>query len=151
MLISVINLAQPKIADAEMQKAIRAINIQIAEDFAPYWQFGARLRLEGPVGGKPDAKRLEEIRDLCRHGRGRRKEMIRASDDARLPEANKLIDSLKTEQARGSFEIAVYYEKKGRWQGAKIYYNDVLQKGPESKYAEAARTRIDEINKRTRP
>jgi len=46
MLISVINLAQPKIADAELQKAIRAINIQIAEDFAPYWQFGARLRLE---------------------------------------------------------------------------------------------------------
>lgn len=72
-------------------------------------------------------------------------------DDARNPEANKLIDSLKTEQARGSFEIAVYYEKKRRWQGAKIYYNDVLQKGPESKYAEAARMRIDEINKRTRP
>jgi len=62
MLISVINLAQPKIADAELQKAIRAINIQIAEDFAPYWQFGARLRLEGPVAGNPDAKRLEEIR-----------------------------------------------------------------------------------------
>jgi hypothetical protein len=35
MLISVINLAQAKIAHAEPQKAIRAINIQIAEDFAP--------------------------------------------------------------------------------------------------------------------
>lgn len=62
MLISVINLAQPKIADADLQKAIRAVNVQIAEDFAPYWQFGARLRLEGPVGRKPDSKRLDEMR-----------------------------------------------------------------------------------------
>jgi hypothetical protein len=62
MLISVINLAQAKIADADLQKAIRAINLQIAEDFEPYWQFGARLRLEGPVVGKPDKKRLDEMR-----------------------------------------------------------------------------------------
>jgi hypothetical protein len=62
MLISVINLAEPTIEDADLQRAIRAINIQIAEDFEPYWQFGARLRLEGPIGRKPDRKRLEEMR-----------------------------------------------------------------------------------------
>ena len=70
-------------------------------------------------------------------------------DDARVSEAKKIIDSLKTEQARGSFDIAQYYERKHRWQGAKIYYNEVLQKDPESKYARIAAARIVEINKRT--
>jgi hypothetical protein len=37
MLISVINLAEPTIEDADLQRAIRAINIQIAEGFAYLW------------------------------------------------------------------------------------------------------------------
>src|SRR5260221_10640390 len=49
MLISVINQTNgPKrITDDELQKVIRVINRQIAEDFEPYWGMGARLRLEG--------------------------------------------------------------------------------------------------------
>jgi outer membrane protein assembly factor BamD len=69
-------------------------------------------------------------------------------DDPRLPEAQKISDSLKTEQARGSFDIARFYEKNRRWEGAKIYYNEVLLKDPSSKFADAARKRIDAINKR---
>jgi outer membrane protein assembly factor BamD (BamD/ComL family) len=72
------------------------------------------------------------------------------ADDARVPEARKLIESLKTEQARGSFDIAKYYERHGRWEAAKIYYNDVLSKDPNSKYAESARRRFDAIIKRGR-
>jgi hypothetical protein len=37
MNISVINHASGKITDEEVQHVIRAINRQIAEDFAPYW------------------------------------------------------------------------------------------------------------------
>jgi outer membrane assembly lipoprotein YfiO len=70
-------------------------------------------------------------------------------EDTRVGEAKKLVESLKTEQARGSFEIAQYYEGKHRWAGAKIYYNEVLQKDPESKYASLARVRIESINKRS--
>jgi outer membrane protein assembly factor BamD len=70
-------------------------------------------------------------------------------EDTRVGEAKKIIDSLKTEQARGSFEVAQYYEKKHRWRGALIYYNEVLSNDPGSKYAELARRRIDEIKKRT--
>jgi len=70
-------------------------------------------------------------------------------DDTRVSEAKKLMESLRAEQARGSYEIAQYYEKKRRWAGAKIYYNEVLQKDPESKYASLAKSRIDSINKRT--
>jgi outer membrane protein assembly factor BamD len=67
--------------------------------------------------------------------------------DKRVPEAQKKINALKTEQARGSYEIARYYERRHRWEGAKIYYNDVLSKDPNSQYAEESRQRIDAITK----
>jgi outer membrane assembly lipoprotein YfiO len=69
-------------------------------------------------------------------------------DDKRVGEAQKMVDQLRTEQARGSFEIAKYYEKRHRLRGALIYYNEVLLKDPGSKYAESARQHIDEIKKR---
>ena len=65
--------------------------------------------------------------------------------DKRVPEAQKRIGSLKTEQARGSYEIARYYEKRRKWEGAKIYYNDVLSKDPDSELGAEARRRIDSI------
>ena len=57
-------------------------------------------------------------------------------------------DSLKTEQARGSLDIARFYERQRRWEGAKIYYNEVLRTDPGSKYADIARERMDAIRKR---
>jgi len=69
-------------------------------------------------------------------------------EEPRVPEAKRIIESLKTEQARGSFEIAKFYEKKHRWEGAIIYYNDVLLKDQGSKYGTIARQRIDVIKKR---
>src|SRR5262249_38961332 len=68
-------------------------------------------------------------------------------DDPRVTEAKKTIRTLRTEQARGSYETAQYYEKKKRWDGAKIYYNEVINKDPESTYAALALSRIDAINK----
>lgn len=52
MIISVFNLSHGAITDIRMQKVIRAINIQIARDFEPYWGFGATLRLEGHTARK---------------------------------------------------------------------------------------------------
>ena len=69
--------------------------------------------------------------------------------DPRVAQAQKNIQALKTEQARGSFQTALYYEKKKRWDGALVYYNEVLIKDPTSKYAEQAKQRIDAIKKRT--
>jgi outer membrane protein assembly factor BamD len=70
-------------------------------------------------------------------------------DDQRVSEARDIISSLKAEQARGSFRIARFYEKRKRWQGALVYYSDVLNKDPHSQYAEEAKKRIDNIKKRT--
>ena len=68
-------------------------------------------------------------------------------NDKRVTEAQKIIDSLKTEQARGSFKIAQYYEKRKRTDGALIYYNEVVLKDPNSPYAEQAKQRIASIKK----
>lgn len=68
--------------------------------------------------------------------------------DNRVPEAQKLIGSLKVEQARGSFQTAKFYEKNKKWDGALIYYNEVLLRDPESQLAATARNRIDSLKKR---
>ena len=75
--------------------------------------------------------------------------MTRYPDDPRAREAQNLKGALKTEQSRGSFEVARFYEKKKRWQGALIYYNEAYLRDPNSPYAEQARQRIDAIKKRT--
>ena len=68
--------------------------------------------------------------------------------DPRVTQAQEYISALKGEQARGSFDIARFYEKKSRWKGAKIYYNEVLANDPGGRYADAARQRIDAINRK---
>ena len=70
-------------------------------------------------------------------------------DDPRVEQAQQQIAALKTEQARGSLIIARFYEKKKKWDGALVYYNDVILKDPQSTYAEQAKQRIEEIKVRT--
>lgn len=72
-------------------------------------------------------------------------------NDPRVTDAQKTITALKTEQARGSFQIARFYEKYKRWSGALVYYNEVLVLDPNSVYAAPARQRIEELKKRTQP
>ena len=70
------------------------------------------------------------------------------NEKERGDEAKEIISSLRTEQAKGSFQIAQFYEKKKRWRGALVYYNEVVALDPNSQYAEKARQRIEELNKR---
>lgn len=62
MIISVINHSNGLIKDEELECAIRAINRQIAEDFEPYWSFGAKLRLEGRSETRPSKESLADMR-----------------------------------------------------------------------------------------
>jgi len=62
MIISVINHSKGLITDEELERAIRAINRQIAEDFEPYWSFGATLRLEGRSETRPSKETLADMR-----------------------------------------------------------------------------------------
>ena len=69
-------------------------------------------------------------------------------NDARVPKAKETMGLLKGEQARGSYDIARFYEKRNKWNGALVYYNEVLLQDPNSPYAAQARQRIDDIKKR---
>ena len=69
-------------------------------------------------------------------------------NDSRIPDAQKRIESLKVEQARGAFETAKFYEKRKKWKAAVIYYNVANNVDRSSAYAEIARMRIEELNKR---
>lgn len=62
MIITIINLTSGKVTDEEVQRVIRAINRQIAEDFEPYWSFGARLRLEGNSSSTPSKQSFVDMR-----------------------------------------------------------------------------------------
>ena len=69
-------------------------------------------------------------------------------NDSRVPEAQQTISRLRSEQARGNFVIAKYYQKHKKWEGARIYYNEVLLQDPNSPYATEARQRIDQLKQR---
>jgi len=71
-------------------------------------------------------------------------------DDPRVDEAEAVILSLKTERAHGSYQIAKFYEKRKKWSGAVIYYNEVIVLGPETIYADEARERIVVLNDKIR-
>lgn len=62
MNISVINMTHGLLSDKEIQTAIRAINRQISEDFAPYWNISGTLRLEGSSTPQPDKRNLRDMR-----------------------------------------------------------------------------------------
>lgn len=72
-------------------------------------------------------------------------------EDKRASEARKLTSALKVEQARGNFKIAEFYEKRKKWSGALIYYNEVVLAVPETPAAAEARRRIDSLKKFTQP
>jgi outer membrane protein assembly factor BamD len=69
-------------------------------------------------------------------------------NEPRVAQAGKNIAALKREQARGSFQVARFYEKYRRWKGAMVYYNEVLQQDPDSPYGAEARQRLDVLKKR---
>jgi outer membrane protein assembly factor BamD len=72
-------------------------------------------------------------------------------NDARVDEAQKTVTALKAEQARGNYRTARFYEKYRKWEGAMIYYNEVLLQDPNSPYATEAKERIAELKKKTKP
>jgi len=69
-------------------------------------------------------------------------------DDQRATNAEAIIGSLRAEQARGNFRIAQFYEKHKKWDGALIYYNEVLLKDAGSPLAAQARRRIETLKAR---
>ena len=70
-------------------------------------------------------------------------------NDPRVPKAQSIILSLKSEQARGNFQTAKFYDRRKKWNGALVYYNEVVLQDPNSPYGAEARQRIDTLKRRT--
>jgi outer membrane protein assembly factor BamD (BamD/ComL family) len=70
-------------------------------------------------------------------------------DDPRVPDAQRRIASLKSEEARGNFRIAQYYEKGNKWEAARIYYNSAYAIDPTSAMGIQARQRIETLKSKT--
>jgi outer membrane protein assembly factor BamD (BamD/ComL family) len=67
--------------------------------------------------------------------------------DARVPGASQTVADLKIEQARGNYRIAQFYEKREKWLGERMYYNEVANQVPDSPAGAVARERVAAINK----
>ena len=57
--------------------------------------------------------------------------------------------SLKTRASPRQLSDGKFYEHYKRWNGALVYYNEVLLQDPTSPYAAAARQRLDQLKRRT--
>jgi len=68
-------------------------------------------------------------------------------NDKRTRQAQDIIVGLKTEQARGALQTARFYEKKRKWGGAMIYYNEANSKDSNSKYGLEARQRLEVLKR----
>ena len=66
-------------------------------------------------------------------------------DDKRVADAQTAITKLKAEQVRGNFEVAEFYDKRKKWNGAAVYYSAVVQLDPNSPLATQARKRLDAL------
>ena len=53
------------------------------------------------------------------------------------------ITKVRTDQARGLFEIAHYYDKSKDYASALVYYNELIARHPQSQYAKDAQSRIE--------
>lgn len=69
-------------------------------------------------------------------------------DDRRVSQTQRIIAALKSQQVKGNFQIAQFYESSKKWDGAVIYYNEVLQLDPNSRLAGLARQRIEALKPR---
>jgi outer membrane assembly lipoprotein YfiO len=62
-------------------------------------------------------------------------------------EAEESIDKLKEKEAASSYSIAVFYEKQKAYPAARIYYNAVIEKYPESPWAKKAQDKLPLLEK----
>ena len=69
----------------------------------------------------------------------------RYPESEKVPQAKENMKSLETGSAKGTLEIARFYDKTKQYRAAVIYYNDVIKSQPGSPESEIAKTRIEEL------
>ncbi|MFA5156641.1 MAG: tetratricopeptide repeat protein [Candidatus Omnitrophota bacterium] len=76
-------------------------------------------------------------------------EFVRTHPDAFLSEeAEKNIEQLRDKEAEGNYNIAVFYEKQKDYNSARIYYEDLINNNPNSKWAAKAADKLQVLEKK---
>ena len=70
-----------------------------------------------------------------------------SSTDTRLQEAKDILVRMQNLFARDLFNSAQYFEKRGNFRGAILFYQSILQKYPESRYAAEIGHKVEELKK----
>ena len=68
--------------------------------------------------------------------------------DQKSVEADESIKALRAKKAKTAFDVAAFYEDRKKWNSAKVYYQEVVTKYPETPSAKEAKKRINEILKK---
>lgn len=66
-------------------------------------------------------------------------------NDKQAVEADEAIKALRMKKAMTSYDIGGFYEKQNKWSSAKVYYEEVVKKYPETPAAEMARKKIESL------
>jgi outer membrane protein assembly factor BamD len=134
---------------SEFPQAVKAY-LQAADRYHDRPQVASEALFRAGLAYQRDAKRAEYDQTVAGQSIAVFTDfMTLYPKDSRVEQAQKAIVSLKGEQARGSYEIAKFYERYRRWNGALVYYNEVLVQDPNSPYAAEARQRLEELKRRT--
>ncbi len=76
-------------------------------------------------------------------------EFVREHPEAFLSqEAEKNIEQLKDKETEGNYNIARFYEKQKEYNAAKIYYTEIINNSPNSKWAARAAERLQVMEKK---
>ncbi len=77
------------------------------------------------------------------------KEFIREHPDSKSAiEAKTSIDILKEKEAESMFKTALFYEKQAKYTSAEIYYRDVIEKYPDSKWSAKSLEHLSMLEKK---
>ena len=69
----------------------------------------------------------------------------RYPESEKVPQARENMKSLDTGSAKGTLDVARFYDKTKHYRAAVIYYNDVIKTQPGSPESEIAKARIEEL------
>ncbi|MDD5261142.1 MAG: outer membrane protein assembly factor BamD [Methylacidiphilales bacterium] len=77
--------------------------------------------------------------------------LVRYPNSEKVDQARIYMTELDGRRVQGSFNIAQFYEKQKNYKAAIIYYNDVVQQGPNSPQATEAKQKLDFLKSLTNP
>ncbi|MDR1480081.1 MAG: hypothetical protein LBJ00_14185 [Planctomycetaceae bacterium] len=123
-------------------------NYPLSEHFDEARKGELFARSEAYMGAEYNDKTLNDAHELAAMITRSRTPNAENENDA----INELNENIVTKNAEREWVTGQYYDKKGYYGSAKLFYQTLIQKYPQTDYAEKARTRLEQIkNKPDKP